>query len=441
MKKFYFIAIAATTLAACTSNETLKEAFFEDNETELIGFETYHEKSTKAAVYAQADLIDDNGGFGVYGFKHLNSRTATDGAINLSDTNPASNENYVTSIFDNVKVWYEAANTYTRYFTYAVPKYWDKEKYYTFFAYAPYASKAAGEVKGIAFNQATGKFTRNDIKALQSTNNYISNAGANGDRIQYGDSVETAAIDYLIAPYVPGQKSGNTNQIGKSYDGKGLTVGFTFSHILSKLNVYLRAKDETNDPTNDTKNGHEYSGVQDIKVSKLNIQNLPNATTEIATYAQNATNEVAGTWTPANYTTALNIIGGGNATAAGPLYILDGGTGTATSVTTKPTNYIPQEFHYFVAPNTPVEDTSTDAIEGKYILNIDYTITYVDGTVEPYTRTIDLSGKSAEFTSMAQNNIYKIIITIGLEQIYLTVETVNAWDPNNDSKTTIVEVQ
>ena len=446
MKKLYFIAATATMLAACTSNETLKEAFFEDNETELIGFETYHEKSTRAAVTDRTGLTKTNGGFGVYGFKHKDNRAADEGVINLSDADPESSVNYVTSIFDNVKVWYEEG-VKTKDFTYAVPKYWDKEKYYTFFAYAPHAPEAQAasgddpEVKGVRLDVATGKFTRNDIKALQSTNNYISNAGANGDRIQYGDSVETAAIDYLIAPYVPGQKSGATNQIGKSYDGKGLTVGFTFSHILSKLNVYLRAKDETNNPDDNTKNGHEYSGVQDIKVSKLNIQNLPNATTEIATYAQNATNEVAGTWTPANYTTALNIIGGGNATAAGPLYILDGGTGTATSVITKPTNYIPQEFHYFVAPNTPVEDNTTDAIEGKYILNIDYTITYVDGTVEPYTRTIDLSGKSAAFTSMAQNNIYKIIITIGLEQIYLTVETVNAWVPNNDSNTTIVEVQ
>lgn len=460
MKKLYFIAATATMLAACTSNETLKEAFFEDNETELIGFETYHEKSTKAAVYAQADLTDANGGFGVYGFKHKDNRAADEGVINLSDKDPESSVNYVTSIFDNVKVWYEEG-VKTKDFTYAVPKYWDKEKYYTFFAYAPYAAKAVagspavGEpgddnyvaavpaVTGIAFDQATGKFTRNDIKALQSTNNYISNAGANGARIQYGDSVETAAIDYLIATYVPGQKSGATNQSGDTYDydGKELTVGFTFSHILSKLNVYVSAKDETNDPDNDAKNGHEYSGVQDIKVTKLNIQNLPNATTEIATYAQDATDAVAGTWTPANYTTALNIIGGDNATTAGPLYILDGGTGTATSVTTKPTNYIPQEFHYFVAPNTPVEDNTTDAIEGNYILNIDYTITYVDGTVEPYTRTIDLSGKSAAFTSMAQNNIYKIIITIGLQQIYLTVETVNAWDPNDNSNTTIVEVQ
>lgn len=460
MKKLYFIAATATMLAACTSNETLKEAFFEDNETELIGFETYHEKSTRAAVTDRTGLTDANGGFGVYGFKHKNNRTATEGgAIDLSDTDPnpeenVTNVNYVTSIFDNVKVWYEAG-VKTKDFTYAVPKYWDKEKFYTFFAYAPYAAKAVagspavGEpgddnyvaavsaVTGIAFDQATGKFTRNDIKALQDASNTTDAVSVSSgydpaqSRTKYGTADESNITDYLIAPYVPSQKSGNTNQIGKSYDGKGLTVGFTFYHILSKLNVFLKAKVETGE------GGHGYKGVKFIKVTNFNITNLPNNASTIATYAQTSVTASTGTFTPANYSTSLNIISGDNATSTAELYILDGGDIESDNVV-NPASYIDQEFHYFVAPNTPATDN-------KHELNIDYTITYVDGTEEPFTRTIDLSDAdnltagSVALATMVQNYIYNITVTISLNQIYLTVDEVKDWE--DEEQDTGVEIQ
>ena len=421
------IAAAAALFAACSSNDTFKQDVFE-NETELISFETYHGKLTRAAVIAEADLTSNNGGFGVFGFKHKNSRTAENGVIDLSDDNPENNANYVSTVFDNVKVWY-VADAPTDNFTYAVPKYWDKLKKYTFFAYAPQVAKADGDIKGIAFDQAKGLFKRNDIVALQSTNNSVNNAGPNSNRVQYGDSIETGTDlkDYLIAPYVPSQVSGGTN-----HEQHKNTVQFTFSHILSKLNVYVRAKNE--------EGGHKYAGVKDIQVKKLNIQNLPATSNEIATYAQIKTNEVAGNWTPEKYTTTLNIIGGSEALSSDALYILDGGTGSATEVTANP-SYIPQEFHYFVAPNAPVDDESTtDVNEGKYILNIDYDITYVDGTIDPYTRSIDLSEKSAAFTSMVQNNIYKVIVTIGLDQIYFDVKTIDSWVPSDDSNDTNVNL-
>lgn len=432
MKKSYLmIAAAAALFAACSETDTFKNEIV-GNETELIGFETYHGKATRAAINAEADLTDDNGGFGVYGFKHKNNRTVTsNGTIDLSDVSQENNENYVTTVFDNVKVWYSSGAA-TDNFTYAVPKYWDKLKNYTFFAYAPQTVKAQGSTKGIAFDQSKGLFTRNDIIALQSTNNSQSNAGPNSNRVQYGDSIESGADlkDYLIAPYVPTQKAGYTN-----HSSNKNTVQFTFSHILSKLNVYVRAKNESA-----AVSGHEYAGVKDIQVTKLNIQNMPISSSETATYEQIKANEVGGKWTPGKYTTTLNIIGGTGALTSDPLYILDGGDGTATSVTAKP-QYIPQEFHYFVAPNKPVDDSSTTGVdEGKYILNIDYTITYVDNTTDPFTRSIDLSGLNAAFTEMLQNNIYKIIVTIGLDQIYFDVNTIKGWTPTDNSNDTNVNV-
>lgn len=439
MKKFYLIATAVTMLTACTNSEKMTADFSNDDPV-MIGFETFHEKSTKASVGAPSGLTDGNGGFGVYGFKHKDDKTASEGSIDLSDQDQ-TNENFVTPIFQNVKVWYvDGADT--KDFTYAVPKYWDKKKFYTFFAYAPYAQEAVDAVpdnpsttdvnesvpatKGIKFNQATGKFTRNDIKALQEANptspstvSVTVGYESAQSRNQYSTAYENGIIDYLIAPYVPHQKSGLTNQSENTYDGKEYTVGFNFYHILSKLDVIVTAKDEKGDGK------HGYSGVKSIKVTKLNITNLPNSSSNDVTYQQTNVEYSTGTFTESSYTSQLNIISGEGATSTSELYILDGGNESSGTIT-KPASYINQAFHYYVAPNTP-------ATGNKHEINIDYTITYVDGTIEPYSRTIDLSDAtkltsgSATLTSMTQNNVYRIIVTIGLDQIYFTVNNVEGW--------------
>lgn len=421
-KNYFLLAAAVTMLTGCTNNDTLKDVLLEENETELIGFETFHNKSTKSAVSQPEHLTSDNGGFGVYGFKHLNDRTANESTkeIDLSDTNPntpANNINYVSTIFDNVKVWY-VKNEKTKDFTYEIPKYWDKQKFYTFFAYAPHVGKAnavaddpsttdvdesADAVKGISFDQSKGLFTRNDIKKLQPANTYANSATC-GKR-QYSENASANITDYLIAQYVHSQKAGATNQPSSGqdgyYTGAELTVGFEFWHILSKLNVIVKAKNEDA--------GHKYKGIRDIQVKKLNITklpNVPNDVTNTATYNQSkvtftTTEDLnnAGSYEPTYYETNLEIIGNGtNATDAGPLFVLAGGTGTATSITSNPTEYINQSFHYYVAPNTP---NTGD----KHILNIDYEIAYVDGTIEPFSRTIDLSTATTSFTTMARNSV------------------------------------
>ena len=142
---------------------------------------------------------------------------------------------------------------------------------------------------------------------------------------------------------------------------------------------------------------------------------------------QTAANGVAGTFSTTNYETTLTIIGSTNALTAGPLYILDGGADGATI--TAPTTYIDQAFHYWVAPNTP-----TGTGHDKYKLNINYTINYVDGTSDPFTRTIDLSAATANFKTMAQNNIYNITVTIALDQIYFDVDAIEGWaTPENNT--------
>ena len=319
-----------------------------------------------------------------------------------------------TKVFNNVMVWYEDGAD-TDGFTYAIPKYWDKYKYYTFFAYAPFSANK------VTLTETSGTFVRTDVKSLQSTNNASSVTVGSNSRVQYVAADETSVTDYLIATAVVGQKYNGTNQSGKSYEGKEKTVGFTFSHILSKLNVTVKAKDETS--------GHEYLGIEYIEVTSLNIENLPNTSSDL-TFTQTNANAVAGTYSTTNYTTTLNIVGGDNALTAGPLYILDGGTND--TYLTAPSTYIDQAFHYWVAPNTP---TGTD--HDKYKLNINYTIKYVDGTTDPFTRSVDLSAASAAFNTMAQNNIYNVTVTIGLDQIYFDVDNIVGW-ANPEHNTNVV---
>lgn len=435
MKKSYLmIAAAAALLAACSSKDAFKEVVNE-NETDLIGFSTYHGKATKAAVNAPVDLLLANGGFGVYGYKHSDNLKASNGTISM-----ASN---TSKVFDNVQVWYVDNNTLTQGFTYAVPKYWDKPKYYTFFAYAPYAAKAEGNTKGISFAEGTGLFTRNDVQSLQSTNATTTVTVGNNSRTKYTTANEASVVDYLVAPYVPSMKYGATNQPKGStdYTGSNQTVGFTFYHIMSKFNVTVKAKDETYDATNNP-TGHNYKGIKDIQINNLNIENLPNVSQDV-TYTQTSVESTSGTvptatFTPNKYSTVLEIVSGTNPLTAGPLYILDGGSESNGTIT-NPTDYIDQTFHYFIAPNTPQETTTGDG-HGAYKLNIDYTVTYVDNTVEPYTRSIDLSkaanlsNNSATLTKMEQNNIYNVIVTIGLDQIYFTVDEVKPWITNTDTE-------
>jgi len=404
MKKSYLmIAAAAAMFAACSSNDSFKEI---DNEDVLIGFETFHEKATKAAVSAGSDLTSANGGFGVFGYNHEDNRAVSNGSINMTTTG-------TSNVFNNVKVWYEDSNTPTKGFTYEVPKYWNKNKYYTFFAYAPWNAST------VTLAPSTGKFTRTDVQSLQSTNATTTVTVGSDDRTQYTTANEASAIDYLFAVCVPQQKYAATNQT--TYTGYQKTVGFTFSHILSKLNVIVQAKDESA--------GHQYKGVKDIQVTSLNIENLPNAAANV-TYTQTATDGAAGTFSPANYTTNLNIISGTNALTAGPLYVLDGGANG--NPVTAPTTYINQSFHYWVAPNTP---TGTD--HDTYKLNINYTINYVDNVSDSFTRTIVLSTESAAFTAMAQNYIYNITVTIGLDQIYFNVDAINGWATPQDTNVEI----
>ncbi len=401
MKKSYLmIAAAATMLVACSETDSLKEEI-NDNETVLIGFETYHDKSTKATatdeIDAGSDMTKAHGGFGVWGFKAADVPEAS-GTPAVTDVSSTTS---FTTVFNNVQVWYDGSSL-SKGFTYAVPKYWDKNMEYIFFAYAPYDADKAELTK------TSGIIKISDIASIQDISG--NNSSTEAEDLQYtgASSTSTASVtDYLMATYVTNQKLNSTNQSNYDNNLHGQTVGFTFGHMLSKLQVVLQAKEA-------------YSGIKEIKVKYLTIENMPEKATDKTVFTQTSPTAPAGTYNPAAYTTNLQIINSGdgndNATAKSDLYILKGGS-LSDETLTSPTSQ-PQTFNYYVAPNTPGTGT-------KYLLNITYDITYVDNITETVTITdVDLSGKLA---SLLQNNSYTLTINVALNQIYFNVDAVTGW--------------
>ena len=443
MKKFYLLAAAVTALTACTNNEKMTADLDNDGQV-LIGFETFHEKTTKATVTGEIDSKDDftkeHGGFGVWGFKGSTATASTD--------LKTLEESGYTTIFDNVQVWYVSSNfteTPTQGFTYLVPKYWDKGMKYIFFAYAPYdATKATIDWKTDANGKGKGIITISDIPSIQDLSK--SNADPNANPAQtdqdivFSGSDQTKVTDYLMATCVQNQyltaanttstQSGtNQNYVDNdnekaAYTKQEQTVGFTFGHMLSRITVKLKA-------------ATQYNGVMSMKVSYLAIKNMPEVKTDVTSFTQTAPTAAAGTYATSTWSgKTLQIINSGegntNATSKRDLYILKNGVGkngsTPTTNANEMTSIDPptdqqQTFYYYVAPNTP----SGEGTEYKdhYYLSINYTIKYVDNVEENVViQNVDLSSKLA---SMLQNNSYKLTINVGLNQIYFTVDKVDNW--------------
>ena len=400
MKKSYLILAAVAGLfASCSQNEDLVKVA---DEPVMIGFDAFAENLTRTAITEGKNLTKTNGGFGVWGYKDPTAAkvTVASGAIDVTTGGTSTMQN----VFNNVQVWYEDASTKTQGYTYEVPKYWDKNQFYAFFAYAPYSAADA------SIENTTGKITLSNIPAKQD----LSVSGTTAvNSVNYTTYTQTGTTvtDYLIASCVDNQAIDATNQSAKSYDGKNLTVGFTFAHILSQLKVNVKMHQTGADT---------YKGIKSLKVTSLNIENLPN-NTETASFKQNAVNDVAGTYTPANYTTSLEIIGGTNPTSSADLYLLAEGAAASGTTPIAAPSHLTQAFLYYLAPNAP-------ATSSKYLLNINYTIEYVDGVVENVTREdIDLSAATANMTQFQQGYIYTLNIDVDLNQIYFTVDAITDW--------------
>ncbi len=477
-RNFLLIAVAATMFVACAEKEALNQAI-DNSEPIKIAFDAFNSKKTKAAIETEVDLTKANGGMGVYAYKY-SSNDNIEVANHIIDFSAISGE-YTNPIFDNTMVYYNYnANTAANYhekFTYDYPRYWDKQMSYVFFAYAPqdltdgavdlddetglftfkriYKVQCASDAQDKAVDSGIGNATKKQYSVIEDAESNDTEYATK--HAVYVASNNYTIKDYLLAPCQAGQKWHETNQMtgsyfnnGASYDKANITVGFTFSHLLSKLNVIVKARNEWNG-TYETVDyyGHEYKGIESIYITKLEITKLPEISDAYLTSCQQNKVDFQSiysgsvvTYTPGTYPNSNLDIVGPSATANKfkingednldeALFILAGGSVEEDQTTHELTftnpgkkevdGYVDQTFTYYIAPS---------ALESgdKHELVIDYYIKYVDGREELVSRTIDLS--TYQLTEMKPSFIYNISLEIGLDQIYITVDDV-AWEEDS----------
>lgn len=188
MKKgLWMLGLAAVAMTSCTQNEVLEVA-----ENRAIGFEdVFVGKATRAANPTENSLnvLQQSGkGFYVYGGYET-----------------------VTDVFDNTHVTYNESSTTTSKWEYTPIRYWVKDKYYKFVAYAPAMNVTPTFLYGTASTPSTNDAT------LTFTGVTI-------------DGTTDNQKDFIVA------KSGViTPTVG--YTDK---VKFTFYHALSMIKVTLR---------------------------------------------------------------------------------------------------------------------------------------------------------------------------------------------------------
>ena len=190
MKRYYFIAIAATIFAACADTDSFKEVTTQETP---IGFSSeYASKTTKAEINSNW-LTADGSNFGVYGYK-------------------TERNSSVSFLYDNVEVTYGLGDwTYGNEYV----RYWDKlaTNAYDFYAYAPY--KASTTFTRTAENNGPTGFT-------YQLDNQI-----------FADATVSSTIDLCVAD-VEGTDYAHCYSPGTTTASDG-HVSFTFDHVLSKL--------------------------------------------------------------------------------------------------------------------------------------------------------------------------------------------------------------
>ena len=199
MKKSFLIAAAsASILAGCSESDTYKPI-----EEVPIGFTKVHiEKGTKAittGAYTTANFETVGNTFGVFGYKKTSTQPKT---LLFDDQEVEYKSGLNTDLYEAATDW-----------AYTPLKYWDRSAIeYNFYAYAPHESDFTGTV-ALADNDNT-KFSISGFK--QAT-------------------TQASMIDLMTD--LENQKQVNGTDIGKN------DVAFTFSHILSNINVKMAVSD------------------------------------------------------------------------------------------------------------------------------------------------------------------------------------------------------
>lgn len=181
-KNYVMLALASMMMAACANNDLVDEGVVKE-EAQAIGFETFANKGTRAAIDNVENLKAEGVGFTVWGYK-----------------TPKAGGNQYT-VFNGVDVTYTDGK-----WGYNDAKYWDRTSTYNFYAVAP----------------STGTYSIDETTGMIT----VSNAAS---------AKSTESMDYVIDRN--GVKGVDGNYTGTSHDA----VEFDFHHIMSKISFKLKA--------------------------------------------------------------------------------------------------------------------------------------------------------------------------------------------------------
>lgn len=214
MKKNYFMLAAATMLfAACAETDVINDINEKENAPQAIGFETFVDKATRTGENTTA-LNLHHESFKVWGYKMVPE---------------------IVTAFDEVTISYNSGSTNNATkWEYSPLRYWDK----TATSYEFYAATPINEDWEIVTTSTTTEGTTPTITPLTADNYYLTlndftlvdhdatDQGDRGNEVYYFNDSDIDK-DLMVA----------TSQT------KNELVDFTFSHILSRLDVTV-VKDE-----------------------------------------------------------------------------------------------------------------------------------------------------------------------------------------------------
>lgn len=378
MKKQYFMmAIAATMFAACSQTEVIDEVV--DNSTpKAIEFTTYAEGQTRATENSGKDydwnLEDHHKLFSVWGYKYVGTT--------------------YTSVFSEQLVESNAGG-----WTYSPIRYWDKAATnYGFYAAAPTGLWTMNYET--ANNLSTGYFTTTSDYALQGNN---INATELGTTLKESFNKFTNDKDLMIA-----DKStiGLTTQTNP--------VNFNFIHILSRLNVTIKADASLIDIDNDD------TPDNTVTINSVTVNNLIST----GSFDENkvAAGEKIKRWTTTDATVDYNYTGS-NTVETTALYAIQ-------------SLVMPQDADY---KEIKLDGTDAETSAAPYI-TINYTITPTGGAGETFVATYNLakafgitSGNKLSFFEGYQNTL-----NITIKPTAITFDAnVATWDINASNNPTI----
>lgn len=202
MKKSIFILAATTLLIGCASNEIKND--LEGNDAPINFTKTYIEKGTKAFQYGAYDMSNfktEGNTFAVFGFKTVAGKQSQ-----VFGERQGEDEGVVV--------------TYGTDWTYSPLRYWDKTATkYDFYAYAPSSDKFTGTVA----------LSSNSANAFSITG--------------FKQGTTQAQLIDLMTDLTSKQGDNSVTQSSTKKIGQN-DVEFTFSHILSNINVLMAISPE-----------------------------------------------------------------------------------------------------------------------------------------------------------------------------------------------------